>query len=209
MLVYSWKKIYQNIVRNCLQPTSQNKWNIKLNLSINFEWKKVYNLPYMITKDCNLRWFQYKLVHRILASNTYLYKFGLKEIDCCSFCKTNPETLEHLFYECDHVKYFWYELSNCLKTHCTHLREISLSVTDILFGKYWKIDYIDTLNFIILIAKYYINKCRYNNERLQINNFRKYLLFWYKVEKQVEFTNCNWEHFDKRWNLYYYFINNL
>ena len=110
---------------------------------------------------------------------------------------------------CDHVKYFWYELSNCLKTHCTHLREISLSVTDILFGKYWKIDDIDTLNFIILIAKYYINKCRYNNERSQINNFRKYLLFWYKVEKQVEFTNCNWEHFDKRWNLYYFFINNL
>ena len=88
--------------------------------SINFEWKKVCNLPYMITKDCNLRWFQYKLVHRILASNTYLYKIGLKEIDCCSFCKTNPETLEHLFYECDHVKYFWNELSNCLKTHCTH-----------------------------------------------------------------------------------------
>ena len=42
--------------------------------------------------------------------------------------------------------------------HCTHLREISLSVTDILFGKYWKIDDIDTLNFIILIAKYYISK---------------------------------------------------
>ena len=61
-------KTYQNIVRNCLQPTSQNKWNIKLNLSINFEWRKVYNLPYMITKDCNLRWFQYKLVNRILAS---------------------------------------------------------------------------------------------------------------------------------------------
>ena len=34
------KKIYQNIVRNSLQPTSQNKWNIKLNLLINFEWKK-------------------------------------------------------------------------------------------------------------------------------------------------------------------------
>ena len=68
--------------------------------------EKVYNLPYMITKDCNLRWFQHKLVHRILASNTYLYKIGLKEIDFCSFCKTNPEILEHLFYECDHVKYF-------------------------------------------------------------------------------------------------------
>ena len=81
--------------------------------------------------------------------------------------------------------------------HCIHLREISLSVTYILFGKYWKIDDIDTLNFIILTAKYYINKCRYNNERLQINNFRKYLLFWYKVEKQVEFTICIWEHFDK------------
>ena len=91
----------------------------------------------------------------------------------------------------------------------THLREISLSVTDILFGKYWKLDDIDTLNFIIPIAKYYINKCRYNNKRLQINNFRKYLLFWYKVEKQVEFTNCKWEHFDKRWNLYYHFINIL
>ena len=58
------KKIYQNIVRNWLQSTSQNKWNMKCNLSINFEWKKVYNPPYMITKDCNLRWFQYKLVHR-------------------------------------------------------------------------------------------------------------------------------------------------
>ena len=130
------KNIYQNIVINCFRPTSQNKWNIKLHLSINFERKKAYNLPYMITNDCNLRWFQYKLVHRILANNTYLCKIGLKEIYFCSSCKNNPETLEHLFYECEHVKYFWNELSNCLKTHCTHLREISLSVTDITI---WKI----------------------------------------------------------------------
>ena len=69
MLVYCWKKkrLQENISKYCKKLFTTNITKqmeyIKLNLSINFEWKKVYNLPYMITKDCNLRWFQYKLVH--------------------------------------------------------------------------------------------------------------------------------------------------
>ena len=51
--------------------------------------------------------------------------------------------------------------------------------------------------------------CRYNAERLHIKNFRKYSSFWYKVEKQVRYTNCNWGNFDKRWNLHYNLMNNL
>ena len=120
--------------------------------------------------------------------------------------------LSGMYGKISYVNTFWNifcnEFSNCLKKNWTHLREISLSVTDILFGKHWKIDYIDTLNFIILIAKYYIHVCKYN-ERLHINNFRKYLSFWNKVEEELEFTCCNLENFDQHWNLYYYFMNNL
>jgi hypothetical protein len=45
-----------------------------------------FHLCGMALRDTKLQDFQYKLVHRILITNSFLYKCGLKETELCTFC---------------------------------------------------------------------------------------------------------------------------
>jgi hypothetical protein len=81
------------LVNNKQHPTSHDEWKHELLLPETFEWKKVYTTVYKITSDTNLRYFQYKLINRILATNTFLTKNGIEDDNTCSFCRENNETL--------------------------------------------------------------------------------------------------------------------
>jgi hypothetical protein len=49
------------------------------------------------TKSSKLQWFQYIIIHRILGTNSLLYKINQKPNDKCSFCLEEVETIEHIF----------------------------------------------------------------------------------------------------------------
>ena len=68
-----------------LPLNSQNKWEKELNVHVE-TWNIVYRWPFIVTKDTKLQNFQYKLVHRILSCNAFLYKCGLIETEFCTFC---------------------------------------------------------------------------------------------------------------------------
>ena len=40
---------------------------------------------------------QFKLLHRILTTNTYIKIYGIQSDNSCSFCFNEPDSLEHLF----------------------------------------------------------------------------------------------------------------
>ena len=62
---------YKILTDNTTSPSSQTKWQNELLLLDPLPWKKIYNIPYKVTKDPTLRWFQYRLTHRILSTNTF------------------------------------------------------------------------------------------------------------------------------------------
>jgi hypothetical protein len=72
-IIYSQKKgcrqIYDYILRANISSIAKRKWEDELNLNNDFNWNGIYRLPFNITKDSNLQWFQYKVNHRILATN--------------------------------------------------------------------------------------------------------------------------------------------
>jgi len=59
-----------------------------------------------------------------------LHKIGFKTDDLCSFCKAEPETLYHLFYECSHVRNFWSEFQGYW--HQISDQQVYLSLQDVL-----------------------------------------------------------------------------
>ena len=63
-------------------------------------FKSVYLLPFKCTKITIVIIFQFKLLHRRLATNAFLKKVGLKQSDLCTLCKTETESLIHLFWSC-------------------------------------------------------------------------------------------------------------
>jgi hypothetical protein len=57
-------------------------------------FRKVYRkLSFCITKDTKLQNFQFKLLHRILPVNSFLYKCGRKETELCTFLHENKGKL--------------------------------------------------------------------------------------------------------------------
>ena len=83
------------------------KWQTELYLRVQFDWKKLFHLPFKVTKKTSLRWLQFRMNHRILGTNDYLFKMKLTENKKCTFCQDQPETIKHIFWECEHERYFW------------------------------------------------------------------------------------------------------
>lgn len=38
--------------------------------------------------------------------------------DSCTFCQSEPETMTHLFYECEVIKQFWLQFQSYIKNKC-------------------------------------------------------------------------------------------
>ena len=59
--------------------------------------------------------------HKILDTNTLLYKIKLIGGPKCTFCNKTDETIEHLLWECECVKRFLNETISWLIQHGIHI----------------------------------------------------------------------------------------
>ena len=66
-------------------------------------------------KELKLKWFQIRIIHRIIATNRSLKWMKVSNSELCSFCKEETENIEHLFWGCDIVMNFWRQLIDVLK----------------------------------------------------------------------------------------------
>ena len=194
--------IYKILINSDVTPTAQRKWQTKLNLHSDFKWSTVYLLSHKTTQDTHLKWLQMRILHRILATNTYLFKIRIADTELCNFCKIQPESLEHLFWDCPISHVFWEELTEWIKSNCYHVINLRLNKQDVLFGITNKIRTDRILNLIILLAKNYLYKMRLSNKTLYINNFKQDFLFHYKNYKYIAQINCEQERFNEEWQPY-------
>jgi hypothetical protein len=76
-------------------PTNvEQKWETIIGKEINREtWTCCYSTTYTATKETKLRMLQMKNIHRILPTNTWLFKCNLKNTKSCTFCEINNETI--------------------------------------------------------------------------------------------------------------------
>ena len=113
-------------------PTKQQEsWREELNTEI-VNWDMIYKIPFYCTKNNQFSVFQYKILHRILSTNSLLFKCKLKETQDCNFCNETKETILHLFWECNIVKNLWLEMAEILKNKCNI--EIPISRQHIILG---------------------------------------------------------------------------
>ena len=96
----------------------QSKWEKEVHMGVvieDYNWSFIYCIPFSVTRDTKLQDLKYKLIHRILITNSVLYKCGLKETELCTFCTETKESLVHIFWECNYVRNFWLSIGNFLK----------------------------------------------------------------------------------------------
>ena len=70
--------------------------------------RKLYLLPFEVTKEVKLSRFQYKIIHNILCTKSLLFEMKKEDSPCYLFCPAD-HTIIHLFTECAQATLFWKE----------------------------------------------------------------------------------------------------
>ncbi len=164
------KEIYWHIInKSNHKPPSKEKWHQLFPLmkeDAENLWPQIYKLPFTITRETKLQSFQYKIIHRIIACNKWLFNIKIKDNSKCNYCNLEDD-IKHFFILCENTYMFWEQWHNWWKG-CTNM-DLSYS-TDlfecILLGYKGDEDIILVLNFCTLLAKYYIytmKMCENNN----------------------------------------------
>ena len=207
-LLYSVQKgtkLYYNILMDSsTTPNCCAKWDAKL--SKNIDWLQTFQLIQKI-KEVKLKWFQIRLVHRILGTNAALKKMRISDSELCTFCNTDVESLQHLFWDCVFVRSFWLDLENIINDRCHIIHDIHFNEDLVLFGNDTRFKSDDVFDLILLLAKFYIYQCKMEKSTPQTRIFLKKLMYRFEIEKFVALINLDTNELLLRWMPYMPLIN--
>lgn len=194
---------YKSIVKRIATTpsNSQEKW---LNDCENYEhliqWDKSYILPFFCTKETKLQSFQFKLLHRRIASNDFLCKIGISLTDKCTFCEQNTETLVHLFWDCDSVQAFWQGIQDWIIRHQIKPQNFSLT-QPLCLGLVENIE--DTLlHHALLVGRYHIYSSKLNNTLPNIRIFTQIFLKCQEIERCFAYKTNTVQKYNRKWGCF-------
>lgn len=165
---------------------SENKWNTNVSNNSDEEWKALYKIPFVATKEIHLRMMQMKILHRILPLNDWLFKTKLINFNTCTFCSIQVETIEHFFYDCIQIKSIWLQLAEKLHLPPFTMKQVLLGDT--------RTQNISVEN-IKLLTKEYIYKAKINDVHPNWEGLKNTI----KLKMKIEQANTNHEIYIAKW----------
>ena len=136
------------------------------------EWENIFMIPTLCPVDNKTKDLQYKIIMRFVPTNKLLYNMKKVNSQSCSFCHVETETIEHLFFNCIHVKDIWIYVFHELQkiTGTQFVPELSSCI----LGVYdTNIDNSRIINTVMLLVKMFIMHCKYDRNVLSRVAFTK------------------------------------
>ena len=167
--------------QNINKPTCMQSWFDKYFVDFSEKtWNKIFTLIKTITFNTKLIEFQFKIIHRVYASNSYVSNFDNTVSKVCNQCHVN-NNIPHLFVECIKVKQFW----NLFKTWLGNIDNSlpALSTVDIIFGIPKCTCYL--ANYCVIHAKWYIHLQKNENSNIEFMKFLVYFENVFIIDKQL------------------------
>ena len=173
-------------------------WENQFNDTVDWhdlEWEDIHNRNFKCTIETQLRSFYFKIFHRAIAFNDFLFKIGRKDSPLCSMCHKDPETIIHVFCECDIVKPIWVALQNLInaKLHSDY----DFNHFDYIFG----ISSDTFLTFLFLCCKFYIHRCKFQNVNPNFSAFKSFLLVKCNLEYEIARKKGKLSQHFKKWSI--------
>ena len=163
------------------QPSCITKWFDKYLIEFSpAQWKKIFMLSKSLTNNTKLIEFQFKIIHRVYASDSYVSNFDNTVSRVCILCHVN-NNIPHLFVDCIKVDQFWKDMKIWLST--VEGKAMPLKTIDIIFGMITSAR--KSINFCILHAKWYIHLNKQEDNHINFAHFLLYLKNVLVIEKQV------------------------
>ena len=148
----------KNIYSKLLSLRSKSPPTLKKRL-LNFgsqkdDLRKLYLLPFEVTKEVKLSMFQYKIIHNILCTKSLLFKMKKEDSARCPFCPAD-HTIIHLFTECAQATLFWKEFLDWA-SHIVNSK-LSFSIKEIMLGIINNDSkFCLALNHLVIIGQYFL-----------------------------------------------------
>ena len=144
------------------------------------------------------RRFQFKILHKILFTNSNLFKMKLVPSPLCTFCGLEGESPEHIFCECANIKDFWNDF--VVWVNFVGLSLVNLSKRQIMLGIFEKRSDFKVINHLLILAKQTIFHCRQKKLTPNIMLFLTRLKHVIEIEKTIAANkNKTLVHLEK-WN---------
>ena len=110
-------------------------WATELAIAITEEeWGAILKENYRITNYLTLRYFQYKVLNRILTTNVKVAKWNKEISPLCTFCQQAQETVIHILIKCKHISKLWENLRKWIKYFLNI--ELKLTPEPVIFNRY-------------------------------------------------------------------------
>ena len=190
--------VYQKLISDKGErPLScQEKWHKDISsTNETVDWRKVYQTSTACTRSSKLIDFNFRFLHRRLATNSYLQKIGIREDNNCTFCHNEKEDLMHLFWQCEKTTIFWQNLSLWLQSCQILTTENNLHLETALGLKPDSSNFKLQINFCCLLAKQHIWICRLRELHPTQNNFLIYLKHIHLLENKTPSNTKKWKPF--------------
>ena len=136
-------------------------------------WKSCF-LKIHKTDHIKLKWFHMRIVHRVIATNVVLKKKGIVNSEQCTFCDEKDST-EHFLWQCYFTRRVWRILDNLISTSCETACNIKIIENLVLFGVDSTVITDNIFDLIILLAKQYLYRCKFEQSVPLVSVFRKQL----------------------------------
>ena len=163
------KFAYSLFNETCIPKNRMEFWENLDDANDGFEdtdWEEIHTRNFKCSIDTRLRSFYFKIFHKAIAFNDFLFKINRKDSPNCAFCDEVPESIIHIFCECDFVRPIWEELLKIIKDK--HDIDFSASNFDKIFGvlndKF--------LTYLFLCLKYHIYSCKFQNKSPSFSGFK-------------------------------------
>ena len=172
------KYAYGIILDSCVPEKQITFWNDLQDPTCNQpNWEKTHMNNFKSTISTRIRSFYFKLFHRAIGINDFLYKIKRKDSPNCSLCNKAPETYIHLFIECPVVKPIWDETVKAITQKIN--KPLSVSSFEKMFGY----DSDKFLTYLFLLLKYYVYICKFQNKPPSFEGYKAYTI----VNKDLEY----------------------
>ena len=193
-----YKKLLELHCKN-IQPKCKAKWNESYNIS-DLQWSNYFKNTFKICRSTKLQTFQYRINHRIITCNHWLFNAKIKISPECETCKVD-DTLQHFFVNCEKVKMFWIEFKTWWSLMTESNYGWQLTEKDILLGTLTN----KSLDFVILLAKKMIHDTNLSPENISptfptyLNILKQHLDY----ERQICLKNDDFTSFVLSWGWLY------
>jgi hypothetical protein len=163
--------------------TILTKWSSDLNMHITIDdFSSEFVKLSKATISTTLRSFKYRLLHRVLKTNSFAVLIGVADETSCTFCSQHDETFFHLFWSCTITQQFYQSVLDFI-SNTFHI-DVTFEPKGILFSTQE-----DIVNLCFIIAQKYIYLCKTVRKIPTIEEYIARINSLENIEEQIAITN--------------------